>query len=52
VITEVEPSASHTRWDYVLLRLHLINRIRENIGNLDNVEVEGKKLGGAEILQL
>ncbi|MGB9844833.1 MAG: hypothetical protein ACPLF9_03660 [Methanothermobacter tenebrarum] len=52
VITQVEPSASHTRWDYVLLQLHLINKIRENIGNLGNVEVEGEKLSGAEILQL
>lgn len=53
VISQIERSASHTRWEYVVLQLYLIQKlIREEKGALGKIRIGGKELSGVEVLQL
>ncbi|MGD9627132.1 MAG: hypothetical protein AB7U40_06075 [Methanobacteriales archaeon] len=54
VISQVEISASHTRWEYMIFQLYLIQKLFKEKGkrSLGNLELGGTKLSGVELLQL
>lgn len=54
VISQVEISASHTRWEYMIFQLYLIQKLFKEKGkrNLGNLKLGGVELSGVELLQL
>jgi len=54
VISQVETSASHTRWEYIIFQLYLIQKLFKEKGktSLGNLKLGDIKLSGVELLQL
>jgi len=54
VISQVETSASHTRWEYMIFQLYLIQKLFKEKGkrSLGNLKLGGMELSGVELLQL
>ncbi|MBC7119551.1 MAG: hypothetical protein H5T36_03815, partial [Methanobacteriaceae archaeon] len=54
VISQVEISASHTRWEYMIFQLYLIQKLFKEKGkrSLGDLKLGGMELSGVELLQL